>query len=165
MACAGSMRAATAGSVDERAPVARRHEALERAADAMVSRPKTLGPDTSVAALHRFFADEHVHMALIVDAAGRLLTTIERGDLPSNTSVQPVAIAELGRLRDRTVAPTTPLVDVTVRLQEQGRRRLAVVDDADVLLGLLCLKRDGTGYCSDLGILARSASRLLRAAK
>jgi hypothetical protein len=42
---------------------------------------------------------------------------------------------------------------------EQGRRRLAVTDEAGRLLGLLCLKKDGTGYCSDDGIRERAAER------
>jgi len=32
----------------------------------------------------------------------------------------------------------------------------AVVDDRGILLGLLCLKKDGTGYCSDDGVQRRA---------
>ena len=49
-------------------------------------------------------------------------------------------------------------------LLRERRRRLAVVGEGGRLLGLLCLKKDGTGYCSDEGIWeralqARSGSR------
>ncbi|MGW1564687.1 hypothetical protein ACWCQ1_51030 [Streptomyces sp. NPDC002144] len=40
-----------------------------------------------------------------------------------------------------------------------GRRRLAVTDGCGRLLGLLCLKRSGNGYCSDEGIRARADER------
>jgi hypothetical protein len=38
-------------------------------------------------------------------------------------------------------------------------RRLAVVDCSGRLLGLLCRKNSGTGYCSDEGIRQRAAKR------
>jgi hypothetical protein len=38
----------------------------------------------------------------------------------------------------------------------EKRRRLAVVDHTGRLLGLLCLKHDGRGYCTDEGIRARA---------
>jgi hypothetical protein len=36
-----------------------------------------------------------------------------------------------------------------------GARRLAVVGDSDVLLGLLCLKRHLGGFCSDTDVCRR----------
>jgi hypothetical protein len=36
-------------------------------------------------------------------------------------------------------------------------RRIAVVDEHGALLGLLCLKRSGTGFCSDDDVAARAA--------
>jgi hypothetical protein len=46
-----------------------------------------------------------------------------------------------------------------VKLLGEGRRRLAVIDESGRLLGLLCLNREGTGYCSDDGILKRLNSQ------
>jgi hypothetical protein len=40
-------------------------------------------------------------------------------------------------------------------MRQQGRRRLAVVDADGALLGLLCLKASGDGFCSDDGIASR----------
>ena len=37
-----------------------------------------------------------------------------------------------------------------------GGRRLAVVDHRLRLLGLLCLKRSGLGFCSDRDVAARA---------
>ncbi len=43
-------------------------------------------------------------------------------------------------------------------LLARGRRRLAVVDERGALLGLLCLKRRLTGFCSDADVAARGES-------
>jgi CBS-domain-containing membrane protein len=125
-----------------------------RVADAMVTHPKTHGPDCSLEAIRAFFTDDHLHMALIVAADGRLVTTIERSDL----AVMPMSarVAELGMLAGRTARPTDPLGAATAMLLRQGRRRLAVIDDDGRLLGLLCLKKDGNGYCTDAGIRERA---------
>ncbi|HXW86982.1 MAG TPA: hypothetical protein VEJ42_01860 [Streptosporangiaceae bacterium] len=93
-------------------------------------------------------------MALIVAPDGRLATAIERRDLAAAPSCS-VPVAELGTLIGRTAGPADPLAAATAALLREGRRRLAIVDDSGRLLGLLCLKNDGTGYCSDEGIRAR----------
>lgn len=42
-----------------------------------------------------------------------------------------------------------------------GQRRLAVIDDdSQRLLGLLCLKRSRTGFCTDEGVAAIRRARL-----
>lgn len=135
------------------------HRASEpRVADVMVTRPKTHGPDVDVATLRALFDDDHVQMALIIAADGRLVTTIERADLASGPVTSgPAPAAVLGTLAGRTVRPTDPLAAATATLTRRGRRRLAVVDEAGRLVGLLCRKRNGTGFCSDEGIAARAA--------
>ena len=65
--------------------------------------------------------------------------------------------AKLGALIGRTAGPADPLGAVTATLLRERRRRLAVVDGSGQLLGLLCLKKDGTGYCSDEGVRERAA--------
>lgn len=126
-----------------------------RVADAMVRSPKSHGPECTLGELRAFFTDDHVHMALIVAANGRLVTAIERPDLaPALPGSTPAG--ELGTLTGRTVGAADPLDAVTATLLRQRRRRLAVIDDSGRLLGLLCLKRDGTGYCSDAGIRRRA---------
>jgi len=127
-----------------------------RVADAMVTCPATHGPDCGLAAIRAFFTDQHRHMALIVAPDGRLITTIERPDLAAG-GPRSGSVTQLGTLRGRTAAPADSLGAATARLLREGRRRLAVVDAAGLLLGLLCLKSDGTGYCSDEGIRERAA--------
>jgi hypothetical protein len=129
-----------------------------RVADAMVTCAKTHGPRSGLAAIRAFFEDEHVHMALIVAADGRLVTTIERPDLRAATS-DSAPVVKLGTLDGRTARPADPLGAATAALLREGRRRLAVVDASGLLRGLLCLKKDGTGYCSDEGIRERALTR------
>ncbi len=123
-------------------------------AGAMVTVPKTHGPETSLNEIRSFFEDQHVHMALIVGPDGRLITTIERSDL-DNSRADSTPVLQLGTLAGRTIGPTRSIEDATSRLSAEQGRRLAVIDDAGRLLGLLCLKRDRTGYCSNDGVLQR----------
>ena len=135
--------------------MSRRAATGERVSDAMVTGPKTHAPESALEEIRAFFDDDHVHMALIVGADGLLLTTIERADLPP-VARGAVSAAALGTLAGRTVGPGDPLDACTTALLWAGRRRLAVVDATGVLLGLLCMKKDGTGYCSDAGIRRRA---------
>jgi CBS domain-containing protein len=126
-------------------------------AEVMVTHPKTLGPDSTADQARASFSD-HVHMALIVASDGRLVTTIEPADIPCETPGSTPARG-FGTLVGRTIHPRSALNSVTAALRGSGRRRLAVVDDQNRLLGLLCLKRSGDGYCSDEGVRARAEER------
>jgi hypothetical protein len=121
----------------------------------MLTCPKTHGVETRLDEIRAFFDDEHVHMTLIVAADGRLVTTIERSDLAAVVS-DSVPVGQFGTLVGRTVGPSDALDAATARLMRDGRRRLAVVDGSGLLLGLLCVKRDGTGCCCDDGVRARA---------
>jgi CBS domain-containing protein len=127
-----------------------------RVADAMVTSPKTHALESAPNQIHALFDDDHVHMALIVAPDKRLITTIERSDLTTAASASP-PIRELGTLVGRTVGPSDILEAVSMAMLRERRRRMAVIDDSGRLLGLLCLKRDGTGYCSDESIRQRAA--------
>ncbi|GAA1871489.1 hypothetical protein GCM10009836_60400 [Pseudonocardia ailaonensis] len=117
--------------------------------DAMVRFPKLCGPDTTVADAHGFFADDHVHALLVVEA-GRLLAVVERADLPGLAG----PARDWGGLT-RAVDPGADLEETRRWMTERGRRRLAVIGPDHELLGLLCLKRTGAGFCSDDGIRSR----------
>jgi hypothetical protein len=60
------------------------------------------------------------------------------------------------------VDPLDPLEAARSHLVATGQRRLAVVDRAGTLLGLLCLKRTGDGFCSDRDVASRAAARRVR---
>lgn len=128
----------------------------QRVADAMVTMPKTLSSKASYMDVELFFRNDHVQMALVVEPDGSLITTIERADLRRGSPIGSYA-EDLGRLAGRTIAPDQPLDAAALRLTREGRRRLAVVDATGHLLGLLCRKRDGSGFCSDVGVRARAA--------
>jgi len=119
----------------------------------MVRHPKTCPPGTTVAQARHLLRDDHVHALLVVDG-DHLLTVIERADLTG----PPDACAG-GTLLRRTVGPGADLDRTRVEMVATGRRRLAVVTPDLRLLGLLCLKRSRSGFCSDAGVNARAAER------
>jgi hypothetical protein len=137
-------------------PVAADARTRQVVADAMMSCPKTHDLETTADEIRAFFEDDHVHMALIVKTDRRLVTTIERADLSARPPVVTLA-AQLGTLTGRTAGPAQKLDAVTAGLLREQRRRQAVVDDCGRLLGLLCLKKDGSGYCSDDNIRQRQS--------
>jgi predicted transcriptional regulator len=120
----------------------------------MVTVPKTHGIGTSLDDICSLFEDDHIHLALIV-ADGRLIATVERSDLdeslPGSTPAD-----QLGTLVGRTISPDQTLDEASAVLKRSGSRRLAVVDGSGGLLGLLCLKRDASGYCSYEGVRQRA---------
>jgi CBS domain-containing protein len=127
------------------------------AADVMVRAPRVHAPSLTVGELRAALADDHVHMLLLVDD-GRLVGTAERGDVPPEADgSEPVL--PFARTPGRTVQLDTPVDDVRTTMLARGTRRLAVVDDAGRLLGLLCLKRHLDGFCSDADVAARAADR------
>ena len=116
-------------------------------ADAMLRRPKINPVTSTVADLRQLFADDHVHAALIV-VDGILITLIDRADVQP-TLLENTPAASLGTRSGRTVEPTAPLVQARQQLLTTDRRRLAVVDEQQRLLGLLCLRRGQVSFCSD----------------
>ena len=132
-----------------------RHSPAATAADGMLRAPRTEDPECTVGQARRVFDDDHVHALLVVDG-GRLLAVVERPDLAGEPPE--VLAASLGRLADRTVPPDAELEPLRLRMVAAGIRRLAVVD-GDRLLGLLCLKSSGTGFCTEEGVAARAAER------
>jgi hypothetical protein len=124
-------------------------------ADAVITMPKVFDQTPNVAALRWFFNDAHVHAALIVEQ-GILIRVIERSDLdPSMPDNMPAS--RLASQCGRTIAPDVPLEVARRRMLASEQRRLAVVDDNGFLLGLLCLKSTGSGFCSDDDVQARAA--------
>jgi predicted transcriptional regulator len=122
-------------------------------AEAMITGPATHAPSATVAELRAFFRDDHVHMVLLVDQ-GKLLGTVERPDLAPHLTADTAALSIM-RLDGRTTAPDAPLPDVLASMKRDGRRRLAVTSTDHTLVGLLCLKAGGSGFCSDSDVWSR----------
>ncbi|KRF36731.1 CBS domain-containing protein [Nocardioides sp. Soil805] len=122
--------------------------------DAMVTVPWTHDVGLTVAGAHEAFTDSHVHMLLLTDG-GRLRGTLVRADLGAATDPARPAL-ELATLAGRTVHPEHGRDDVLALMRQRETRRLAVVDDDGMLVGLLCLKRTFDGFCSDADVRARA---------
>ncbi|WP_037314342.1 CBS domain-containing protein [Amycolatopsis orientalis] len=123
--------------------------------DVVVRLPKTLPVDSSVEQARDCFADDHVHMLLLTES-GHLMGTLVRGDLGADA----VGLAlTYSRMAGRTIPADLPAEDARLLLLARGQRRLAVVADDGTLVGLLCLKRRLTGFCSDADVAARAVER------
>jgi signal-transduction protein with cAMP-binding, CBS, and nucleotidyltransferase domain len=142
-------------AADEReAPAAALLDPAERhVADAMVRCPNVHGPSTTVGQLRTFFRDDHVHMALLVDA-GELLAAVVRADLSARISDETLA-RSVGTVNGRTIRPEAPAFGTLKQMKRAGVRRLAVTNEEGVLLGLLCLNASGRGFCSDEDVNSR----------
>lgn len=129
--------------------------------DQMVRTPLVRSRSTTVEQARAFFESDHVHL-LLLTATGRvgepLLGTVVRADLPASDGSGTEAL-DHARLAGRTVHVDAPLEEAREALAALGGRRLAVVDDDFVLRGLLCLKRDGSGFCSDADVASRRDAR------
>jgi hypothetical protein len=119
---------------------------MPRVADAMLTRPVLHGRSTTVGELEAFFEDDHVHMALVVDG-DRLLAVVERGDLHLLDGDAPAG--DLGFPTGRAFGPDADPAEAGRRMTDLGVRRLAMVTDDGKLVGLLCRKASGRGFCAD----------------
>ena len=112
----------------------------------------------TVGEIRDFFRDDHVHAALIVSPGGYLAAVVERDDIAGCQALD-TAAAPLGRLAGRTVPAGANLAEVRRAMIATGRRRAAVTSADGRLLGLLCLKASGTGFCSEQDVRARALSK------
>jgi CBS domain-containing protein len=134
---------------------------MKTVAHVMVRHPKLCHEDSTIGDVRQLFADNHVHVVLIMSGA-QVLTVIDRADLgPDATDSAPAA--RLGRLGGRVIAPTASADTALQQMIAASRRRLAVVGPDGTLLGLLCLKRSGTGFCSDENVRQRQLEHFQRA--
>ncbi len=133
-----------------------RHGGSDRAVGAVMIRdPKTMTTDVTVGEVKAVFRNDHVHMVLLTEA-GVLVGTLVREDVhdaPHAGRALPWAV-----LSGRTIPPSASAEEARGALVASGARRLAVVDDQGVLLGLLCLKRRRTGFCSERDVRSRAVA-------
>jgi predicted transcriptional regulator len=132
-------------------------EAPRTVADAMIAAPKISGPEATVRDVKALFENDRVHAVLIAHR-GMLLAVVERSDLDRSTSDEASALS-VGRLSGRVVAGDHSLQAAQRLMTGSGRRRLGVVDEDGRLVGLLCLKRDGRGFCSSADLQSRADER------
>ena len=125
--------------------------------DVMLRFPKTLPAHASVEDARAVLANDHVHMVLLTEG-GALVGTLVRADLPRTAKGCSAALPR-STLRGRTVLPDARVDAVQEMLVGRRLRRMAVVDHGGTLLGLLCHKRTGQGFCSDDDVASRAQSR------
>jgi CBS domain-containing protein len=132
-----------------------------RVAEVMLRTPIVLEGSATVDDVRTVFASTHVHMVLLTPH-GRvgepLLGTLVRDDLPDPASGRDRVLPH-ARVAGRTVAADLLADDVRRSMRADGQRRAAVVDADGILLGLLCLKHHGGGFCTDAGVASRRAAR------
>lgn len=141
------------------APAGRRRSTAGSVTNAMVTTPQWCAPTATVGELRHFFADAHVHAALVVDDH-ILLAVIDRDDL--TLAADTVSAADVGALLGRAVRDTADLATAERTMRASGRRRLAVVDADGRCVGLLCLKSSGSGFCTDDDLAARRQDRVAK---
>ncbi len=124
--------------------------------DVMLTHPSTLPATTTVDVARSALERDHVHLLLLVDGA-TLRGTLTRSDL-ARAGHGGGAAMDLASVEGRTVSPTDDALAARERMRRAGVRRLAVVDGRGDLLGLLCLKHHGRGFCSEDDVEARRAS-------
>jgi hypothetical protein len=122
-------------------------------ADLMVTSPTVHPAGVTVGEIRAFFLDEHKHMALVVDGV-RLIATVERDDLSPELR-DDVPARTIGTLLGRLLSPGAPAETMLASMRAAERRRLAVTDEHGALVGLLCLKSTGHGFCSDADVTTR----------
>lgn len=130
-------------------------------AEVMLASPIVLEGSATVDDVRAVFASSHVHMVLLTSSGHvgePLLGTLVREDLTVPAGARGTVLPH-ARLAGRTVGADLLADDVRRSMQAAGQRRAAVVDGDGLLLGLLCLKHHGGGFCTDAGVASRRAAR------
>ncbi len=113
-------------------------------ADVMLTRPKTLPTQATVADLRRVFENRNVVTTLLVDG-DRYVTSVERNAVTE--SLDGAAAALTVAAPGETIHPDAPMSEALARLEAGGGRRLVVVEGEGRLTGLLCLGSGRNAFC------------------
>ena len=117
--------------------------------DVMVSRPKTLPADATVADLREQFKSPRVQTALLADG-GRFAGAVAAAEVPETAGDAEPARA-YARVDVPTLGPDARMTEAIALMEARGDYRLVVVEgegDGATLAGLLCLDRRGTTFCT-----------------
>ena len=97
---------------------------------------------------------------LLITRGSTLLGTLVRSDLDASSGESPhpdEPALSYASITGRTIGGSEHATSALSLLVSRGERRRAVVDSDGVLLGLLCVKRHGRGFCSDTDVESRAA--------
>ena len=111
-------------------------------ADVMLRRPKTLAADVTVAEAREALEHASVQMLLLVDGSRfyGAVTTLPPDADPGEPAIGFVQESPPIVTEDMTVSAALE------RLDQRANGRLIVLDE-DRLVGLVCLTKDGMGFC------------------
>ena len=114
--------------------------------DVMLTRPKTLPADATVADLRRMFTNPRVATALLVDGS-EFAGLIDREEVDDGSPDSMLARL-LVRREHVTIRADATVADAMAQMDRNGSRRLVVVADDDTTVeGLLCLNTNRNGFC------------------
>ena len=137
---------AVAHTIAGMAKIARSAAAELSVAEVMLSRPKTLPHDSSVADLRRLFSNPHVRTALLVDGE-RYVGTVERSTVTASIGDDEPASSFVGPAP--TIGVDEPITTAYQLLDSNADGRVVVLDrDGIALRGLLCLDSSRSSFCS-----------------
>jgi CBS-domain-containing membrane protein len=115
------------------------------AADVMHRHLTTLPASTTVAELRAYFAASGSRrLALVVDD-GRYVGSIEASELPGDADGAATLTGHA--VRHATIAPGASAAEARERGVAEPSRRIPVVDEAGVLLGIVAVTRTLDGFC------------------
>jgi CBS domain-containing protein len=115
------------------------------AADLMLRHPKTLTSAASVAEVRELLANPKVQMVLLAEGEAFKGAVTH---VPDDASPRDRALAYVDTDAG-TISPDASADEAFERASASPTRRVIVLDEDDNLLGLLCLKASGTGFCQN----------------
>src|SRR3954451_11635319 len=112
--------------------------------DVMLKDPRTVGPDTPVAAVRETFANPSVKLLLVADGQ-RFLGTGGPDDLREDGAGR---IGDVLRADVRRLGPSAPVGEALAIVETTGASRIPVVDGDGRLQGLVCFNKGRTAFCA-----------------
>jgi len=117
-------------------------------AEVMMTRPKVLAADATVADARAVFANPKVQTCPILGEDGVLIAELGREQLP-DAADEGAPARRYAASDPPTIAPGASMQAALDRLRALGGERLCVVDEDGRLAGMLCLNGRHDAFCID----------------
>ena len=118
-------------------------------ADVMLRHPKTLAADATVSEAREALESQSTHMLLLVDGE-RFRGAVTA--IPADADPDESALGFVDRSAP-IVTEDTPVSAALARLEHRPSGRLVVLD-GQLLVGLVCLAKDGVAFCGSPGSMS-----------
>ena len=118
-------------------------------ADVMLRHPKTLAADATVSEAREALESQSTHMLLLVDGE-RFRGAVTA--IPADADPDESALGFVDRSAP-IVTEDTPVSAALARLEHRPSGRLVVLD-GQLLVGLVCLAKDGVTFCGSPGSMS-----------